>query len=469
VIARSELPDAAPQQSRAATPRDVFISYARVDHEFVQGMCESLEAAGVPPWVDVEGLFAGEEFWPEVCRAIDAAPAFVFVITPESVISSFCLRELAHAHGARKRIVPVCRRNVVASSVPEAAASPQWVFFRDADDTSRATSDLVAAIRADWAWLRALARLHVQATEWHAGGRNTASMLRGAALADAEALLTESASRASGLTAVQRDFVRMSREHVRRRRRRLALVSVIGAAALAYASARATLGYFDRKNAGARELAVAPAEVISELQQAERLCNVLPVFHACATILINVAAAYYEMNEDNRAIDRYSRLIARLEGRESLDLQEMLARAYQSRSMLQVTAAEALADVSARTRLYQLAEGDFEHVSRIRERVPLQSGATPLAMTRARLLVARSRYAEALDELATIRPEALEDKRAVWDLRMLLALAHNCNGDGYSAYDAYIQSLPEKRLDPHWRKNAPYFRAMVTRCASNRN
>src|SRR5262245_13453025 len=93
---------------------DVFVSYARTDLLFVRSLCEDLEAGGLQPWVDVKGIYGGEAFWPEICKAIDAAAAFVFVITPESVISSFCLRELAHAEGAHKRIVPVCRRDVVA-------------------------------------------------------------------------------------------------------------------------------------------------------------------------------------------------------------------------------------------------------------------------------------------------------------------------------------------------------------------
>jgi len=133
---------------------DVFISYARSELPFVRRLCTGLEKADLRPWVDVDGLYGGEQFWPEICRAIEAAAAFVFVMTPDSVVSTFCLRELAHAQGSHKRIVPVCRGAVVASAVPDAIASQQWILFRDGDPEERALAEVIAAVRADWAWRR---------------------------------------------------------------------------------------------------------------------------------------------------------------------------------------------------------------------------------------------------------------------------------------------------------------------------
>ena len=54
---------------------DVFISYSRKDLAFVARLRALLEAAGLSVWVDIEGLYAGEEFWPEVAKAVDAALA----------------------------------------------------------------------------------------------------------------------------------------------------------------------------------------------------------------------------------------------------------------------------------------------------------------------------------------------------------------------------------------------------------
>ena len=48
---------------------DVVISNSRNDLSFVTDLRKLLKTAGLTVWVDIEGLYAGEEFWPEVSRA----------------------------------------------------------------------------------------------------------------------------------------------------------------------------------------------------------------------------------------------------------------------------------------------------------------------------------------------------------------------------------------------------------------
>ena len=52
---------------------EIFISYSREDLAFVEQLRTQLEGEDLGVWVDIEGLYAGEEFWPEVAKAIDAA------------------------------------------------------------------------------------------------------------------------------------------------------------------------------------------------------------------------------------------------------------------------------------------------------------------------------------------------------------------------------------------------------------
>jgi hypothetical protein len=56
---------------------EIFVSYAREDLPFVERLRRILEGEGLDLWVDVEGLYAGEEFWPEVAKAIDRAVVFL--------------------------------------------------------------------------------------------------------------------------------------------------------------------------------------------------------------------------------------------------------------------------------------------------------------------------------------------------------------------------------------------------------
>src|SRR5438128_8503338 len=98
---------------------DIFISYAREDRDFVHRLDESLKSRGREAWVDWEGIRPTEEFMQAIHAAIEAADVFVFVLTPDSVASVICGRELAHAAAHNKRMVPIVAREVDAAAVPE--------------------------------------------------------------------------------------------------------------------------------------------------------------------------------------------------------------------------------------------------------------------------------------------------------------------------------------------------------------
>ena len=76
---------------------DVFISYSRVDQVFVRQLHAALEAAGRGAWVDWEGIPPSAEWLVEIYAAIEAAGAFVFVISKHSVASAVCRQEIDHA------------------------------------------------------------------------------------------------------------------------------------------------------------------------------------------------------------------------------------------------------------------------------------------------------------------------------------------------------------------------------------
>jgi hypothetical protein len=76
---------------------EAFISYSRKDLDFVRKLSESLKQDLKEVWVDLEGLFAGEQWWSRVCSEIDAANAFIFVASKDSATSVPCHRESQHA------------------------------------------------------------------------------------------------------------------------------------------------------------------------------------------------------------------------------------------------------------------------------------------------------------------------------------------------------------------------------------
>jgi hypothetical protein len=63
----------------------------------------------------------------EIYSGIESADTFVFVLSPDSVASEYCARELAHAVANNKRLVPVCCRDVDDTCVPPDVASHQYI------------------------------------------------------------------------------------------------------------------------------------------------------------------------------------------------------------------------------------------------------------------------------------------------------------------------------------------------------
>ena len=86
---------------------DVFISYSRKDIEFAQRIHQELEARNHEPWVDWQDIPPTAEWLDEVYAGIQAADTFLFIISPDSVVSEICTLEIEHAVQHNKRLVPV--------------------------------------------------------------------------------------------------------------------------------------------------------------------------------------------------------------------------------------------------------------------------------------------------------------------------------------------------------------------------
>jgi hypothetical protein len=163
---------ATPGHPQVPRPQEVFISYSRKDKEFVGRLYEALKRRDREAWVDWEDIRPTEEFMQAIYGAIEGADTFIFVLTPDSVASVVCGREIAHAATHNKHIVPIVAREVNADTVPEALRKLNWIFYRDSDDFEKATDELISALDTDLKWVHSHTRLLTRAIEWDANGRN---------------------------------------------------------------------------------------------------------------------------------------------------------------------------------------------------------------------------------------------------------------------------------------------------------
>jgi hypothetical protein len=93
---------------------DAFISYRRLpaDTAFVDKLQGALAKRGKQIWVDRSNIEPAADWSERIERGIEAAKAFIFVITPESVVSEQCQHELEMAVSLHKLVIPVVFREV---------------------------------------------------------------------------------------------------------------------------------------------------------------------------------------------------------------------------------------------------------------------------------------------------------------------------------------------------------------------
>ncbi len=85
----------------------IFISYSRNDTEFALRLGAALQADGREVWRDKNkerGIPPSADWQDEIRRALIAAESVIFVISPSSITSENCAKEIAQAVENRLRI-----------------------------------------------------------------------------------------------------------------------------------------------------------------------------------------------------------------------------------------------------------------------------------------------------------------------------------------------------------------------------
>ena len=123
----------------------VFISYSRRDSEFVDRLREALIESGQKTWLDKEKIPPSDLWLARIKSAIDEAEAVVFVLSPASLASEVCGKELDYAFSRNKRVIPVVWRDP-EGEVRGDIAEINYVFLRESDDFGAGLADLTEAI-----------------------------------------------------------------------------------------------------------------------------------------------------------------------------------------------------------------------------------------------------------------------------------------------------------------------------------
>jgi len=148
----------------------------------------------------------------EIEKGIEEADIFVFLLSPDSVVSKVCKQEIDTAIKNGKRLIPLVIRDIKGEEAPAELSHLNWIFIRENDDFDSAFDKLLTSIKTDYEWVQIHRRLQVRALEWERRGFENSFLLRGRDLQDAETQFTANASKEPHPTTLQQEYLLKSRQ-----------------------------------------------------------------------------------------------------------------------------------------------------------------------------------------------------------------------------------------------------------------
>jgi WD40 repeat protein len=243
----------------------VFISYSRRNKKFAKKLNDSLDSNGVDAWVDWEGIPLSSDWMDEITRAIEAADAFLFIISPDSLASEVCASELELGLKYNKKLVPILYLEPEkGQQMHETLAATNWVYMREQDDYEATIPALIDTIQTDLDWVREHTRLLLRAKEWDEKGRDNSFLLQGSDLNEAESWMVDAANDDSReVTSLHGEYIQTSRMAATKRQRNL-LIGV--SLALVVSIGMAIFAMFQRADAVRNANVAATQQSIAEYQ-----------------------------------------------------------------------------------------------------------------------------------------------------------------------------------------------------------
>ena len=121
-----------------------FISYSRVDSDFVLRLAKDLRNAGIPIWLDQIDIVAGSRWDQAIETALASCSAFIVALSPESIASVNVMDEVSFALDEKKSIFPVL---IKPCKVPFRLRRLQAIDFGPGYDSGIA--QLLTALRSE--------------------------------------------------------------------------------------------------------------------------------------------------------------------------------------------------------------------------------------------------------------------------------------------------------------------------------
>ena len=105
----------------------VYLSYSRVDRDFVAPIAQEIANLGIDVWIDFERLMAGDSWEARIEDALAKTTTLVFFVSHTSMRSDWVRAELAQAVANGARVIPVLIDRVPVDQMPLSLRKIQWL------------------------------------------------------------------------------------------------------------------------------------------------------------------------------------------------------------------------------------------------------------------------------------------------------------------------------------------------------
>ncbi|MDM8564898.1 TIR domain-containing protein [Candidatus Halobeggiatoa sp. HSG11] len=154
---------------------DIFICYdVEHDKEIRDEVIQSLSYYAKTCWTHDRDIKKGEKYARAIECGIEGADNFFFFISPSSVVSDYCLRELAHALKYHKRIVPLLIKPTPVSDMPDGLRSLQYI-----DLSNNPVNEILNILKQEQDYYKQHKVLLVRALKWKEENQKSSFLLRG--------------------------------------------------------------------------------------------------------------------------------------------------------------------------------------------------------------------------------------------------------------------------------------------------
>ncbi|AFY38534.1 putative Chase2 sensor protein [[Leptolyngbya] sp. PCC 7376] len=161
---------------------EIFLCHAASDQDILGKVDEAISRAGLTAWSSERDIKSGVDFQDAIKQGIETTDNVVYLLSAESVKSSYCQFEIDYALSLNKRIIPVLIESIDLKTIHPGIQKLQFIDLTplaEGKDGTVAMGELLKTIQQEADYFKTYKRLLVKALRWERQLQNPSILLRG--------------------------------------------------------------------------------------------------------------------------------------------------------------------------------------------------------------------------------------------------------------------------------------------------